>query len=183
MDRGNGDMGMVGRVHSFLKENNISTMSELRGLVSSSQKQLWNVRDDLKSCENRIAAIDERVQEIRVYREHRDIHAQYTQLKPRKQAKFYETHRAELMLFDAARRSLTRNHVDPAAHLDALREERERLAAQRGKLHREYTALNNRVWDMECVRRDAERIARGVTEPEWVIQDQRRNNRDEGLER
>jgi hypothetical protein len=167
------DRKAVERVYSFLKEHNISTSRELRGLVSSSQNRLSDVRDSLKSIEGRMGVIDESIRQVKVYHEHRELHTRYRQLKPRKQAAFYETNRAGLMLFEYAQRYLAQHHVNPAVPLDALREERVKLSHERGGLYREYTTLNDRVWGMETIRRDAERIMRDVTAQERVASKQR----------
>ena len=153
---------MVDRVIVFMRENDISTLPELREKVSEMQTRFDDVRENLKLYERSINNLDERIKQGSIYMEHRDLYSQYKQIKPRKQEKFYEAHRTELMLFEAAKRYLDSHLTGHTIPITAWKEDREKLSIERGKLYRKYGVLKNQVDEMFSVRHAAEQIAREI---------------------
>lgn len=59
----------------------------------------------LNRIDRRIKTLDEHIQEAGYYREHKDVYAQYQQIKrPKKQAAFREQFYTGIALYEAAKR-------------------------------------------------------------------------------
>jgi chromosome segregation ATPase len=153
-------------VLSFLRENDISTLPALRRKVYEMQNQLDDLRGSVKYIERRLGTLDEHIRQGGIYLKHREIYAQYQQIKPRKQTAFYEAHRAELMVFEAAKRYLDACLNGHALPLEEWEKERAKLTAERGAFSREYAALKEQVLDVESVQWTAERIVREMKQPQ-----------------
>jgi len=154
------------RVFSFLRVNNISTLPALRRKVYEMQNQLDDMRGSMKYIERRLTTLDEHIRQGEVYLKHRELYAEYQRLSSRKQPKFYEEHRAELMVFETAKRYLDAHLNGHDLPLEAWKEERAKLIAERGEFSREYAALKEQVLDVESVQWTAERIMRGMKQPQ-----------------
>jgi hypothetical protein len=160
------DLESAERVLNFLQENGISTLPELREKVSEIQNCFDDVRGNIQLTEMRIKALDELIRQAGIYSEHRELYTQYQKLRPRKQPKFFEAHRAELMLFEAANRYFDVHLNGHELPLKAWEQERAELTVKRGKAYREYGSLREQVFEVETIRRAAERIAREIGQPE-----------------
>jgi chromosome segregation ATPase len=154
------------RVLAFLRENDISTLPALRRKVYEMQNQLDDLRGSMKYIERRLTTLDEHIRQGDVSLKHRELYAEYQRLGPRKQPKFYEARRAELMMFEAAKRYLDAHLNGHELPLEAWKEEREKLAAERGEFSREYAALKEQALDVESVQWTAERILREAKQPQ-----------------
>ena len=154
------------RVLLFLRENNISTLPELRRKVYGMQNQLADIRGGMKYIERRVDTLDEHIRQGEIFMKHRELYGQYQQLKPRKQPAFYEDHRAELMAFEAAKRYLDACLNGHALPLEAWKKERAKLAAERSAFSREYAALKEQIVDVENIQWEAERIMREAKQPQ-----------------
>jgi len=153
------------RVLGFLQENNISTLPAVRRKVKEMQDQLDDLHGSVKYIERRVRTLDEHIRQGEIYIAHRELYAEYQQLKPRKQATFYEAHRAELMVFEAAKRYLDAHLNGHALPLDVWKKERTKLSAERGEFSREYAALKEQVLDVENVQWATEKILREAKQP------------------
>ena len=167
----------VERVLTFMQKNNISTMPELREKYTEGLKIYNNAHDNLKYYDGRIKTLDENIRQGAVYWEHKDIYDVYKGLKPRKQPKFFEENRAELMLFEAAKRYLDEHYIKPGFSVSNWKNERAGIAAERGKAYREYNALKGMARETDTVRLEAEKIVRELGRP----QQHRRETRDRGM--
>jgi len=123
------------------------------------------MRGSVKYIERRLGTLDEHIRQGGIYLEHKELYAEYQRLSPRKQPKFYEEHRAELMVFEAAKRYLEAHLNEHDLPLEAWKEERVKLIAERGEFSREYAALKEQVLDVESVQWAAERIIREAKQP------------------
>ncbi|MDL2254593.1 hypothetical protein LJC49_11135 [Ruminococcaceae bacterium OttesenSCG-928-I18] len=79
----------------------------LRDKVMELYSQQYGINDKLKKIDRRLKTLGEHLQYTDSYLEHRAIHHQYKQQKPNRKAAFYEAHRAELTLYEAAKKYLT----------------------------------------------------------------------------
>ena len=150
----------VARVLEFLHENDITNPKELRRKVYEMQDRLDDIRRSVKYIERRVNTLDEHIRQGEIYTDHLKLYGQYQQQKPRKQAVFYEAHRAELMLFESAKRYLDACLNSHALPLEAWKTEREKLTVERGEFSCEYDALKEQVRDVEIIQRTVERVLR-----------------------
>ena len=130
---------------------------DLREDAKELQRQLGNLRDSMRFVGHRIGTLDEHIRQAEFHLAHREIYMQYIQLKPKKQQRFFEQNRAAIMLFQAARRHFEKHGVQRVSIAD-WRKERGGLVVERKKVYGEYTALKDRVWEVEKERRDSEKV-------------------------
>ena len=159
------DMKTVERIFNFLKENNISTLLELRDKVSEMHTQLSYMQYNVKYAYQRADTLDERIRQAEIYVACKPLYAQFQQLRRRKQAKFYESHCDGLIRFDAAKRHLSSYLNGNELPIKAWKEELEELRAKYGKTRREYKTLQEQVWNVETICLDAQRIVRAMNPP------------------
>lgn len=143
----------------FLQQHDVRDLAGLREKVVDMYAQLGDVSDRLKKTERRLKTLDEHIRHADNYFKHRDIHRKYRQLKPNKQEAFYETHRTELTLFEAAERYLA-DVMNGRATIPtkAWRAEAAQLVAEKQSLYDEYVQMKEEVKDAETIRRCVEQI-------------------------
>ena len=154
------------RLLDFLQENNIATLPELREKVAEMNTRFFDIRGSLKFYEGRLKTLDEHIRQGEIYMAHQELYAQYQQVKPRKQPKFYESHRADLMLFEAAKRYLDAHYIKPGFPIQVWKEKRTELAAEHGKVYREYAELKSEAMEVDSIRHAAVQIVREINSKE-----------------
>lgn len=66
----------------------------------------YKLRHDLKETEELLALVDNRITTMEQYKQHKALYQQYAKQPDRNRAAFYEAHRAELVIYEAAERKL-----------------------------------------------------------------------------
>ena len=153
------------RVYKYMRENGISKISELRDKYSEVHGRYSNARDNLNYYSQRTKTLDENIRQGSIYNKHRELYKAYKELKPRKQPKFYETHRTDLMLFEAARRYFKEQYISTNFSIKDWKEEKAKLPAERAKVYREYKVVETEFTAVETARLDAEQIVRELNAP------------------
>lgn len=114
-----------------------------------------------KKNERRAKKLDEHIHHAENHFTYRTLYHEYVQQKPRKHAVFYESHRAELTLYEAAARYLQqvmngRTTIPPKA----WKAERSTLAGDNEILHQQYILLKKDVREVEIIRSSVDRVVR-----------------------
>jgi chromosome segregation ATPase len=161
-------------VVGLLQENHITDMAGLKEKVSEMYGRQVDLGDRLNRIDRRLKTLDEHIRQAGYYHEHREIYSRYRQLKPRGRKKFFEEHRADLMMFEDAKRYLDAHLNGHALPLRSWKEEREKLTAERALLNRQSGLLKEEVKKVETMRWTVENIIRGAAP---------RRNRMRGRER
>jgi len=162
-------------VQLFLAENEISTLRELKDVVSEMYQEQKGIRDQLSPIERRLKTLALHIRQGDAYEKHRPVYEQYASLKGRKQKKFREGHRAELEIYEAAERYLTPVLNGHALPLEKWKDEQTELYERQNEIRRRYAALNKKVEGAETIYFAAERLARAAKrEAEREAQPQRK---------
>jgi len=159
------DLKAATQVYNFMQKNGISKMSELREKYSEVHTRYDNARQNVKYYEGRIKTLDENIRQGGIYMKHKDLYSEYKNLKPRKQPKFYETYRYDLMMFEAAKRYFKEHYISTDFSLSEWKQERANLPAELAKVRREYSTVRSQFSDVENARMDAEQIVRDLNAP------------------
>jgi hypothetical protein len=148
---------------SFLQSNSISTLPELREKVSDFYGRLSDVGDKLKPIDRRLKTLDEHIKQSETYAKTRAAYAEYRRQKPKDKERYYEAHRADITLHEAAMRYL-KEHLNGRTEipLKKWQAERGRLTAEKSVLLREYATLKEEVRDVESIRKYAEEVGRAI---------------------
>ncbi|MDY6231574.1 MobQ family relaxase, partial [Peptostreptococcus porci] len=105
-DNSNIDLEKYIESYQFLKEKNITSISELKESISALRDKNYKttraIKDTEKKTNDRVQLIDQ----AEKYLKHKDIYKTYTKIKKSKQEDFYNEHTAEIILFESARKYL-----------------------------------------------------------------------------
>lgn len=156
---GRDSLAMLAEMVDYLTKNDIHDMAGLRAKTIKLYDRQSFLGSQLNHIDQRIKALDKNLQQAEVYREHKDLYAQYQAIRrPKKQTQFREEHYTGIALFEAAKR-----HLDGAVSegvvgatalpVKAWRAERDGLSARRNELSRKYATLKSEVREIEQVRR------------------------------
>ena len=136
--------------------NKIMDIADLDKKFESMIDKQFSIREKLKPIDRRLKTLDEHIKQAGYHREFSKIYKQYQQEKPKNQERFFETHRRELTLFEAADRYLKGvMNGKTGIPLKSWKAERVKLTADRSMLNQEYISLKDEV-------KEAEKIRRGV---------------------
>jgi chromosome segregation ATPase len=174
--QGDGDRNHYQKIHDlktaaktlvFIQENNISSLPELQEKVSEFHGRLSDLRDRLKPIERRLKTLDEHIKQSEIHAKYKGIYKKYSEQKPKDRERFYEAHRAELSIYEAASRYL-KNHLNGRTQipLKDWKSERAKLTAEMSVLDGKYKLLKEEIHEVEIIRRYAESVERSIAPPQ-----------------
>ena len=105
-DNGNIDLEKYIESYQFLKEKNITSISELKESISVLRDKNYKTTRAIKDTEKKIDEKTQLIDQSEKYLKYKDIYKAYAKLKKIKQEDFYNEHTAELILFESARKHL-----------------------------------------------------------------------------
>jgi len=108
-----------------------------------------------------------------LYLQHREINRLYKQQKPKHKDSFYETHRTELTLYEAAERFLKANLDGKTLNTKAWKKEVSELTAEKDNLYQSYRQLKEGVRQIGIVRRSVKHILDNAEKMEQPQQQRR----------
>lgn len=167
-DNHNTDLEQYIESYQFLKEKNITSISELKESISALRDKNYKTTRAIKDTEKKI---DDRVQLIdqaEKYLKHKNIYKAYTKLKKNKQDTFYNEHTAEIILFESAKKYL-KEHLGESKNLNISKWKLEigTLRKEKDTLYSQITDIRKEVEQAESVRSCIENLLtenRGLTQ-------------------
>jgi len=131
----------------------------------------------LKPLERRLKTLDEHIEQGGNYKKYKGIYERYNSIQPSMADKifkrdpkedFYNTHRAEITLFESADKYL-KEHLNGKVETPPLKKwkaEREEKTAEKEKLYREYYTIKNEAKEVEQIKKSVYEIMREETQRE-----------------
>jgi len=158
-DNHNTDLEQYIESYQFLKEKNITSVSELKESIVILRDKNYKTTRAIKDTEKKI---DDRVQLIdhaEKYLKHKDIYKTYTKLKKSKQDTFYNEHIAEIILFESAKKYL-KEHLGESKTLNISKWKSEVITLRKEKdsLYSQIIDLRKEVEQAESVRNCIEKL-------------------------
>ncbi|MCL2427292.1 MAG: MobA/MobL family protein [Oscillospiraceae bacterium] len=144
---------------NFLQENKIMDLDGLHKFIISMHNKQSDIREKLKPMERRLKTLDKHIEQAEYYREFTKINRLYNQQKPKDKEDFFESHRRELTLYQAAERYI-KTHLNGRDKIPLASWEKERvnLTVERKSLNAEYLQLNDEVGKVEKISRSVQDI-------------------------
>lgn len=105
-DNGNIDLEKYIESYQFLKDKNITSISELKENISALRDKNYKTTRAIKDTEKKIDEKTQLIDQSEKYLKYKDIYKAYAKLKKIKQEDFYNEHTAKLILFESARKHL-----------------------------------------------------------------------------
>lgn len=167
-DNHNADLEKYIESYQFLKEKNITSISELKESISTLRDKNYKttraIKDTEKKTNDRVQLIDQ----AEKYLKHKDTYKAYTKLKKSKQEDFYNEHTAEIILFESARKYL-KEHLGESKTLNISKWKSEigTLRKEKDTLYSQITDIRKEVEQAESVRSCIENLLtenRGLTQ-------------------
>ena len=154
--------------YQFLKEKNITSVSELKESIVILRDKNYKTTRAIKDTEKKI---DDRVQLIdhaEKYLKHKDTYTAYTKLKKNKQDTFYNEHTAEIILFESAKKYL-KEHLgeNKTLNISKWKSEIGTLRKEKDTLYSQMIDIRKKVEQAESVRSCIDKLLqekRGLTQ-------------------
>ena len=167
-DNHNTDLEQYIESYQFLKEKNITSVSELKESIVILRDKNYNTTRAIKDTEKKI---DDRVQLIdhaEKYLKHKDTYTAYTKLKKNKQDTFYNEHTAEIILFESAKKYL-KEHLgeNKTLNISKWKSEIGTLRKEKDTLYSQMIDIRKKVEQAESVRSCIDKLLqekRGLTQ-------------------
>lgn len=120
------NLKMMAQTVAYVQEHGFQSKADLEAALSDASAQSTNARNTLKSTENTLKNVNEQIHYTGQYLANKSIYSDYR--KSRNKEKFYDDHRAELILYESALRMLKeKSQGNKLPTLKMLREEKNRL--------------------------------------------------------
>ena len=155
-DNHNTDLEQYIESYQFLKEKNITSVSELKESIVTLRDKNYKTTRAIKDTEKKI---DDRVQLIdhaEKYLKHKDTYKAYTKLKKNKQDTFYNEHTAEIILFESAKKYL-KEHLGDSKTLNISK-----WKSEVGNMKKEKNSLYNQVLKIREAVEQAEKVKTSI---------------------
>ena len=167
-DNHNTDLEQYIESYQFLKEKNITSVSELKESIVILRDKNYKTTRAIKDTEKKI---DDRVQLIdhaEKYLKHKDTYTAYTKLKKNKQDTFYNEHTAEIILFESAKKYL-KEHLGESKTINISKWKSEigTLRKEKDTLYSQMIDIRKKVEQAESVRSCIDKLLqekRGLTQ-------------------
>jgi len=138
--------------YKFLKEKNITSLSELKESISALRDKNYKTIRAIKDTEKKINDRVELIDQAEKYLKHKDTYKAYTKLKKSKQEDFYNEHTAEIILFESVKKYL-KEHLGESKTLDISK-----WKTEVGNMKKEKNSLYNQILEIREEVEQAEQV-------------------------
>lgn len=155
----------------LIEESKTQDMSALEAKVMEMHGKQREVSSKLNAIDRRMKILDEHIKQAGYYFEFRPHYEKYKEVKPRKQADYYENNRRELTLYESAERYLNGiMNGKTGLPVNAWKAERSKMTVEKNTLYQKYYLLKEEVREAETVRRNAQDTIRreGKERPTYI---------------
>ena len=160
----------------YLQENNLLDYAVLQDACTDASEKYNAMAAKTKANSERMKEIFELEKHIGVYRKNRDIYAEYRRLPIKKQMAFYEQHRSQIVLCEAAKKFFDELGLQKLPGIQMLKQEYAELQAENKKLYPEQKRQRAKMLELLTARSNVERIL-GLQDVERQQEKQRQQER------
>ena len=160
-DNHNTDLEQYIESYQFLKEKNITSVSELKESIVILRDKNYKTTKSIKDREKVIDDKTKLIDQAEKYIKYKDIYKAYTKLKKSKQEDFYNEHTTEIILFESAKKYL-KEHLGESKILNISKWKSEigTLRKEKDSLYSQIIDLRKEVEQAESVRSCIEKLQR-----------------------
>ena len=143
--------------YNLLKEKGIDSVSELDKAISDIKSDTSTIRDEIREIESSIADINETIKYAERSQTNKPVWDEY--VKSGKSQKFYDSHRAELMIYESSQEFLKRKvSAGQTIKLAQLRKEASDLESKRIDLSAKLDNLKHDQRELEQAKKNVDTI-------------------------
>lgn len=158
-DNHNADLEKYIESYQFLKDKNITSISELKENISALRDKNYKTTRAIKDTEKKINDRVQLIDQAEKYLKHKDTYKAYTKLKKNKQEYFYNEHTAEIILFESAKKYL-KEHLGESKNLaiSKWKSEVDTLKKEKKSLYNQILEIREEVGQAEKVKTCIEQL-------------------------
>ena len=149
---------------NFLTEHKIEQYADLVSRIEEVAAESGQAADALKSVEKRLADMAVLIKTVSTYQKTKPVYDAYRKAKNKE--RYRAAHERDIILHEAAARSLKAVGVSKLPNLAALQAEYEALQAQKEALYADYGKLKKKVREYDVIKQNIDSILRQEKEPE-----------------
>ncbi|MCC8100653.1 MAG: relaxase, partial [Clostridiales bacterium] len=142
----------------WMKEHGITDVEKLAVKCDAAVERYHGLADKTKANEARMKEITELQRQIGTYGKTREIYLQYKKLPQKKQAEFYEAHRSDITLHEAAKRYFDSLGLEKLPSIKALKQEYATLSAENKQLYPDQKEARRKMIDLLTAKSNVERF-------------------------
>lgn len=152
-----GNLQLMAKTVAYLQENGIGTIEELQAVLSEASTLTSTTHDQLMAIEKRLKAVNMQIKNTGQYFGNKKVYDQYRKAKDK--AAFLEEHRAEIMLFEAAKAALKEAQGDgKLPSMKMLKAEKEELVQKKNDLYETYSFARARSRELQTIHTNVQSI-------------------------
>ncbi len=157
------DLKAVSKAVVYLQNNNIFTIPQLDEKINGLRDDYYAVRRNLKKTESKLSDLSEKLKQAEIYRKYRPVYKEYLSQKPKKKEGFYNTHTADLILYNAAVKFLKRNFNHGKLPVAEWKTQIEELTPKKKSLYADMYRLRDEVKAVEDIKKQLDTITQEQT--------------------
>lgn len=155
------NLQQMAKTLSFLQANDIGSVEELDSLLTATKADVTDKHAVLKSVEAEIRTTNLLIKNTGQYLANKDTYRRY--MNAPNKAAFYEEHRAEITLYEAARKYLKENgylqkNGSYIPNIKKLKEHKETLTARKNALYEDYSYSCAKYRELQTVHQNVHSI-------------------------
>lgn len=145
------NLQQMAKTVAYLQEHGYGTEEDLEKAFKETKSQTSDMRKALRSTEGKLKQVNEQIHYTGQYLANKSVYRQF--VKSRNKKKFRQEHQAELTLYETARKFLKGQSEDgKLPSMKLLKEEKEKLAAQKDSQKEAYRQLREYEKELNTVR-------------------------------
>ena len=149
---------------NFLTEHKIEQYADLVSRIEEVAAESEQAADALKSVEKRLADMAVLIKNVSTYQKTKPVYDAYRKAKNKE--RYRAAHERDIILHEAAARSLKAAGVSKLPNLAALQSEYEALQAQKEALYSDYGKLKKKVREYDVIKQNIDSILQAKKRPE-----------------
>lgn len=143
---------------NFIRSEQITTYRELGERLQDLKEQYQQTGAELKQVESKSQELAQIINDLSKHQKLLPVVAAYQKAFNKK--KFYAEHTAELIIFEAAKKTLERQGIPPNANIDTLKQHYADVQSAKQDLYRQYTKIRAKISTYEKVKNNADSLLR-----------------------
>ena len=152
------NLKQAAKTMNFLTEHEIEQYADLVSRIEEVAAESGQAADALKNVEKRLADMAVLMKNVSTYQKTKPVYDAYRKAKNKE--KYRAAHERDIILHEAAARSLKAAGVSKLPNLAALQSEYEALQAQKEALYADYGKLKKKVREYDVIKQNIDSILR-----------------------
>lgn len=144
------NLQQLAKTVAYVQEHGYDTQEDLLTAFSEAQSQTTEMRQDLRSIEQKLQEVNEQIHYTGQYLANKSVYSQF--LKSKNKKLFRQEHQSEIILYETARKILKeRSDGEKLPSMKTLKAEKEKLTALKNSQYETYQNLRSYQSELKTV--------------------------------